>query len=144
MSESIENSNLGSEGLKQKATEAFVWDIAGTFAKQGVGFVISIFLARLLLPEEFGLVAMALVFITISQTVSDFGLASALIQKKDSTSLTYSSVFYFNLVIGFFLFVGFWLAAPLIADFYDNQSIGPMVRWLSLNFVIGSDRKSVV
>lgn len=124
--------------LKQKATNAFLWDMLGLFAKQGVAFIVSIFLARLLLPAEFGLVAMALVFISISQIFADFGLASALIQNKDNTSLTYSSVFYFNIVVGILLFVLFWFIAPFIGEFYNNEQIGLLVRLLSLNFIVSS------
>lgn len=124
--------------LRLKATQAFIWDFAGIFAKQGVAFIVSVFLARLLLPAEFGLVAMALVFISISQIFADFGLASALIQNKDNTSLTYSSVFYLNIVVGILLFVLFWFLAPIIGNFYENQQISTLVRYLSLNFIFSS------
>ncbi|QOI97863.1 MAG: lipopolysaccharide biosynthesis protein [Flammeovirgaceae bacterium] len=122
--------------LRQKATQSFLWDMLSIFAKQGVSFIVSVFLARLLLPAEFGLAAMALVFITISQVFADFGLASALVQNKENTSLTYSSVFYFNLIIGLLLFVFFWLLAPFIAAFYDDARITMLVRYLSLGFII--------
>lgn len=122
--------------LKQKATSAFIWDILSVFARQGVAFIVSVFLARLLLPAEFGLVAMALVFITISQVFADFGLASALIQNKENSSLTYSSVFYFNVAVGLGLFGLFWLLAPLIAAFYQNPQFTMLVRYLSLAFII--------
>ncbi len=126
------------EKLQEKATNAFIWDMAGIFAKQGVAFVVSVFLARLLLPAEFGLVAMALVFISICQIFADFGMTSALIQRKDNTSLTYSTVFYFNIAIGAMLFAIFWLVAPLIGRFYDNPEISTLVRWLALNFILNS------
>jgi O-antigen/teichoic acid export membrane protein len=100
--------------LRGKATSAFFWDMAGIFARQGIAFVVSIFLARLLAPVEFGLVAMALVFISITQIFADFGLASALIQNQKNTSLTYSSVFYLNIAVGIFLFMAFYYLAPLI------------------------------
>jgi O-antigen/teichoic acid export membrane protein len=127
-----------SEHLQKEATRAFIWDLGGLFAKQGVAFIVSIFLARLLLPEEFGLVAMAMVFISISQIFSDFGLASALIQNKDNTFLTYSSVFFFNVVVGVFLFLLFWSIAPSIGRFYGNPEIGVLVRYLAFGFVITS------
>lgn len=126
------------EALKRKATHSFIWDMLLVFSKQGVAFIISVFLARLLLPAEFGLVAMALVFITILQVFADFGLASALVQRNDNTSITYSSVFYFNLVVGIFLFGVFWLIAPGIARFYESTQITSLVRWLSFGFIINS------
>ena len=124
--------------LQKKATNAFLWDMLGIFAKQGVAFIVSIFLARLLMPAEFGLVAMALVFISISQIFADFGLASALIQNSNNTSLTYSSVFYLNIVVGIILFLLFWFLAPGIGDFYANEKIATLVRYLSLNFIFSS------
>src|SRR5690348_522146 len=98
--------------LKQKATHAFIWDMMGVLAKQSVAFIVSIFLARILLPAEFGLVAMALVFISITQVFADFGFTSALIQNKENTSLTYSSIFFLNITVGIFLFALFWFIAP--------------------------------
>jgi O-antigen/teichoic acid export membrane protein len=124
--------------LKNRSAKAFAWNIAGTVLKQGSGFIISIFLARLLEPAEFGLVGMAMVFITISQVFIDVGFSSALIQNKDNTSLTYSSIFYLNFAAGIVLTAIFYLLAPIIGDFYDNQEITSLIRWLSLIFVFNS------
>jgi O-antigen/teichoic acid export membrane protein len=124
--------------LKQKATNAFLWDTLGLFSKHGIAFIVSIFLARLLTPEEFGLVSIALVFISLSQVFADFGFGSALIQEKHNSSLTYSSIFFINIVAGVFLFALFWLIAPWIADFYNNSAITSLIRLLSLSFVFSS------
>jgi O-antigen/teichoic acid export membrane protein len=124
--------------LKQKAQKGLVWDLGGTFAQHGVGFIISIFLARLLHPAEFGLVGMALVFINLFQVFTDLGFASALIQNKNNTSLTYSSVFFINIGFGFFLVLIFQLAAPLVGNFYHNDKITELIRWLSLSIFISS------
>ena len=124
--------------LKKRSATAFAWDIGGTIVRQGSGFVISIFLARLLSPEEFGLIGMALVFISISQVFIDVGFSSALIQNKDNTNLTYSSVFYLNFFAGIVLTAVFYFAAPYIGAFYENPQITELVRWLSLIFVFNS------
>ncbi|SMG41939.1 Membrane protein involved in the export of O-antigen and teichoic acid [Marivirga sericea] len=124
--------------LKNRSAKAFAWNIAGTVLKQGSGFIISIFLARLLEPAEFGLVGMAMVFITISQVFIDVGFSSALIQNKDNTSLTYSSIFYLNFAAGIVLTAIFYFGAPIIGNFYDNQEITSLIRWLSLIFVFNS------
>lgn len=124
--------------LKQKSGIAIAWDLGGTLAKSLSSFVISIFLARLLTPEEFGLVGMAMVFITVSQVFIDVGFASALIQNQKTTSLSYSSVFWLNLIMGLFLTTLFYLCAPYIGDFYDNQDITNLVKWLSLIFLFNS------
>ncbi|GAA5034621.1 lipopolysaccharide biosynthesis protein [Marivirga lumbricoides] len=124
--------------LKNRSATAFAWNIAGTILKQGSGFLISIFLARLLEPAEFGLVGMAMVFITVSQVFIDVGFASALIQNKDNTNLTYSSIFYLNFAAGLVLTAIFYFSAPFIGDFYDNPEIASLIRWLSLIFVFNS------
>lgn len=124
--------------LKKRSAIAFAWDLGGTFMRKGCGFVISIFLARLLDPAEFGLVGMAMVFISISQVFIDVGFSSALIQSKGNTNLTYSSVFYLNVFAGVILTTIFYLVAPLVGSFYENHQITDLVQWLSLIFVFNS------
>lgn len=124
--------------LKKRSATAFAWDMGGTIMRQGSGFIISIFLARLLEPAEFGLVGMAMVFISISQVFIDVGFASALIQNKDNTNLTYSSVFYLNMGAGLVLTAAFYFAAPWVGWFYDSPEITELVRWLSLIFIFNS------
>jgi O-antigen/teichoic acid export membrane protein len=124
--------------LKKRTATAFAWDIGGTIGGQGSAFVISIFLARLLEPAEFGLIGMAMVFISISQVFIDVGFASALIQNKENTNLTYSSVFYVNLFAGIILTALFYFLAPYVGTFYEDQQITDLVRWLSLIFIFTS------
>jgi len=124
--------------LKKRSATAFFWDIGGIILRQGSGFIITIFLARLLEPSEFGLVGMAMVFISISQVFIDVGFGSALIQNQKNTNLTYSSVFYVNLFAGIILTTTFYFAAPLIGQFYDTEQITGVVRWLSLVFIFSS------
>lgn len=124
--------------LKKKSATAIGWDFGGTLAKSLSGFVISIFLARLLTPEEFGLVGMAMVFITVSQVFIDVGFASALIQNQNTTNLSYSSVFWLNVVLGIVLTCIVYICAPYIGSFYDNQDITKLVKWLSLIFVFNA------
>src|SRR5690606_36198065 len=81
---------------------------------------------------------MAMVFISISQVFIDVGFASDLIQNKNNTNLTYSSVFYMNVVVGLLLTVLFYFAAPLIGNFYNCPPITDLVRWLSLIFIFNS------
>lgn len=126
------------KNLKQRSAKALFWDLSSKFSRNGIGFVISIFLARILEPAEFGYVGMALVFISISQVFVDFGFASALIQSKKNTSVTYSSVFYLNIFLGLILFGIFQLIAPSIGSFYNAPIVESLVRWLSLIFVVSS------
>lgn len=124
--------------LKHKTAKAIGWDISGTLLTQGSSFIISIFLARLLEPAEFGLVGMALVFISISNVFTDIGFSSALVQSKYNTNLTYSSVFYLNIFAGFLLTIIFFFCAPLVGLFYKNEQITELVKWLSLTFIFNS------
>jgi len=126
------------DNLKEKAKIAFIWDFFGKLASTGMGFVVSIFLARLLEPAEFGLIAMVMVIITMAQIFTDVGLGGALIQRRRTLPIHYSSVFYFNLSIAFFLSVITYLSASTIADFYNNTELIPLAKVMSVSFVIGA------
>jgi len=126
------------DNLKTRGVKAFVWDFTGKLALNGMGFVVSIFLARLLEPSDFGLVAMVIVFIVIAGIFSDGGLSTALIQRRRIHSIHFSSVFYFNIAIGALLTFILFLSASLIADFYNNQALIPLVQVISFSFIINA------
>ncbi|MEQ9307094.1 MAG: oligosaccharide flippase family protein, partial [Marinoscillum sp.] len=126
------------KSLKKRTTSALAWDIGGTMLRQTFNFVTSIFLARLLTPEEFGLVGMSMVFIAFAEVFIDVGFSSALIQNQKNSELTYNSVFFINIGAGFLLTIVFYLSAPLIGRFYNNMEVVGLVRWLSLIFVFNS------
>lgn len=104
----------------------------------GMGFVVSIFLARLLEPSDFGLVAMVMVIIGIAGIFSDIGLGTALIQRRRVLPIHYASVFYFNIAAGALLTVLTFMSAPLIADFYNSPALIPLAQVISFSFVIGA------
>lgn len=114
----------------------FIWRFAERSGAQLVTFVVSVVLARLLMPEDYGTIALVTVFTTIMQVFVDSGLGTALIQKKDTDDLDFSSVFYFNIVICIFLYLVMFFAAPLIASFYNMPELTPVVRVISLTIVI--------
>lgn len=126
------------DSLKEKTGKALAWDLVGNYGGQVSGFIISIFLARLLEPEEFGLVGMSLVFINIMKVFMDLGLTSALIQNKGNTSLTYSSVFYVNVLFAVILTVLIYLLAPWVGAFYESSIVTFLVQILSISFFISS------
>ena len=113
-----------------------IWRFAERCGAQGVAFVVSIVLARLLAPEAYGTIALVTVFTTILNVFVNSGLGNALIQKKDADDLDFSSVFYFNVAMCLVLYAGIFLAAPLIARFYNDETLTPVVRVLSLTLVI--------
>lgn len=114
----------------------FIWRFAERCGAQLVTFVVSIVLARILLPEDYGKIALITVFTTILQVFVDSGLGTALIQKKDADELDFSSVFYFNLVVCIVLYICMFIAAPHIAKFYNDNSLTPIIRVVSITILI--------
>ena len=124
--------------LSSKTLQAVSWSFIESVSIQGVQFGVGIVLARLLLPEEFGLVGMLTIFITLAQAFLSSGFGVALIQKQDATTMDTCSVFYFNIVLGAAMTGLLWVAAPWIAAFYDRPILIPLTRALSLTMFIGS------
>lgn len=122
--------------LKRKAVSSLVWRFMERCGAQGVSFVVSIVLARLLAPEVYGLIALVTVFTAILQVFVDSGMANALIQKKDADDLDFSSVFFFNLVMCIALYLLLFFCAPLIASFYHNPELTPVIRVLGVTLLI--------
>lgn len=119
-----------------KVAGNFIWRFAERSGAQLVTFIVSIVLARLLAPEDYGIVALVTVFTTILQVFVDSGLGTALIQKKDTDDLDFSSVFYFNFAVCLILYLVMFVAAPFIAGFYNDVSLIPIIRVISLTIVI--------
>ena len=123
---------------KQKVIKNLFWRLVERYAAQIVQFIVSIVLARILLPEIYGIVALALVFITILQVFVDSGLGTALIQKKDADDLDFSTVFWFNVFFCGILYLGIFFAAPLIANFYRQEQLTNVIRVLSIVLIFSS------
>lgn len=121
---------------KNSVISNFIWRFAERCGAQIVTFIVSIVLARILAPEEYGTIALVTVFTTILQVFVDSGLGTALIQKKNADDLDFSSVFYFNLFMCLVLYLAMFLAAPYIARFYDDISLIPIIRVISLTIVV--------
>lgn len=114
----------------------FFWRFLERCGAQGVTFIVSIVLARLLDPTVYGTVALVTIFTTIMQVFVDSGMGNALIQKKDADDLDFSSVFYFNMAMCSVLYLIMFLAAPFIASFYRMPELTAIVRVLSFVVVI--------
>ncbi len=114
----------------------FIWRFAERCGAQLVSFVVSIVLARILAPEDYGTIALVTVFTAILQVFVDSGLGTALIQKKDADDLDFSSVFYFNFAMCLVLYAVMFIAAPYIAVFYEDMTLTSVIRVLSLTIVI--------
>ena len=112
------------------------WRFGERVGAQGVKLLVEIVLARLLLPDDYGLIALVTVFIAILNVFVDSGLGNALIQKKDADDLDFSSVFWFNIVWCIFLYIILFLVSPYIAAYYERQELVPVVRILGLQVII--------
>lgn len=120
------------KNLGKKSKIGFLWDISGSLLRQIITLGISIILARLLGPKEFGLIAMSMVFINISNVFTDVGFTSGLIQQQNTKDIAYSSVFYVNLVLSVILSIVVIITAPTIANFYSEPRIEILLILLSI------------
>lgn len=128
----MENSKI----TKLVVLKNFIWRFAEKCGAQGVSFIVSIVLARLLEPSAYGTIAMVTVFTNILMVFVDSGMGNALVQKKDADDLDYSTVFYFNIVMSIVLYLIIFFAAPLISQYYGNNDLIPIVRVLAVNLLI--------
>jgi O-antigen/teichoic acid export membrane protein len=126
------------ENLRSKGIKAFIWDFFGKMVTQGTSFIVSIFLARLLDPSAFGLVAMVTVIIGVATVFTDVGLGSALVQRKKLLPVHYASVFYFNIFVGLLLTLATYFCAGWIGAFYNDGKLVALAQVMSLSFVINA------
>jgi O-antigen/teichoic acid export membrane protein len=129
---------MSEKSLKYKALNGIMWNTIEKFSVQGFQFIIGIILARLLMPEDFGLIGMLAIFMAISQLFIDSGFAKALIQKQNRTETDYSTVFYFNLAISVIAYCLLFISAPLIAAFYKTPELTILTRVFSLTIIINA------
>jgi len=108
---------------KQKSARAVAWNLAGTFGKVGVKFLISALLARLLSPADFGLFGMLLVFTTLGTVMVEGGFGLALVHSKNATRTEETSVLICNVAIGICMYGVLWAAAPLVAAFFRQDAL---------------------
>ena len=124
--------------LKQKVAKGAVWTLCEKLSCQAVGFVVSMVLARLLTPTDYGTVALTAIFFAVANVLVDGGFGNALIQKKDADDLDFNSVFYLNLSLSAVAYVGLFLAAPWIADFYHLPILKSLLRVIGLTLIINA------
>lgn len=126
------------ESLKKKAIHGVGWNAIQSLLNYGISFVVGIVLARLLDPSEYGLIGMAFIFITLSQTIADSGLTSSLIRKSNATDDDYQTVFAVNLGLGLLMFAVLYVSAEFIADFFKEPRLVDIVRVLAITVVINA------
>lgn len=120
------------KNLNSRTKTGIIWDLSGAFVRQFVFLFITIILARLIDPEEFGVIAMSMVFISIAEVFTDVGFTSGLIQQKNTKEITFSSVFYVNLALSLFLSGIIILSASYIANFFNEPRVKTILIYLAI------------
>lgn len=129
---------MSSQSLKSKVAKGAVWTLMEKLSTQVVGFVVSMVLARLLTPNDYGTVALTAIFFAVAGVLVDGGFGNALIQKKDADDLDFNSVFYLNVALSIVAYIAMFFAAPCIAHFYDAPELVLIVRVSSLCFIFNA------
>lgn len=124
--------------LKEKGKKGMFWSFLIQGGSQAINFFVTVILARLLLPEEFGLIGMIAIFLAISRALLDGGFVSSLIRTKDADNLDYSTVFFVNLISSIILYVLLFLLAPFVADFYEKEILINLIRVHGLVLLISA------
>lgn len=126
------------EALGQKTIKGVFWSSVERFSMQGVHFLVTLVLARILTPADFGLIGMLAVFIAIAQSLIDSGFTLALIRKQDRDNIDNSTVFYFNIVTSVFVYLLLYAIAPLVALFFHEPLLTELMRVLCIVVIINS------
>ena len=123
---------------KNGLLENFIWKLAERFSAQLISTVVSIVLARLLAPEDYGVVSIVMIFITLANVFVSDGFGSALIQKKNANALDFFSVLYFNLAFSCVLYAILFFAAPYVSAFYGDgyELLNPILKLLGLRIIL--------
>ena len=129
---------MQNKNIRSKVLSSLFWKFMERGGTQGIQFIVQIVLARLLAPEQFGTIAIVMVFINLAQVFVQSGFNTALIQKKDADELDFSSVFYLSLFVAALLYILIFLTAPFIADFYRDPILMPVLRVLGFTLFFGA------
>lgn len=133
------NKSQGVNGtIQNKTVKGMFWTGLEMLGRQGAAFIIQIFLARLLLPEDFGLIGMLTIFISLSNVLIDVGFQTWLLHEKEPTEEEFSTVFFFNLGIAILLYGLLFLSAPAVARFYGRPILAPMLRVLGITLIMNA------
>jgi O-antigen/teichoic acid export membrane protein len=124
--------------LANKTTTGILWNFTEQLSMRGIGIVVSLLLARFLVPADFGLVAMMAVFIAVAGNLMDSGFKQALIRKQDASQVDFSTAFYTNLALGGFAYLLLFSTAPFIAGFYEETRLIDLIRVAGIVILINS------
>jgi len=117
------DSAIVTDNLRAKTINALSWSFLENVVIRGIQFITGVILARLLFPEQFGLIGMLLIFMMVARMFVESGFVAALIQKREATATDICSIFYFNVLVGLLSAGLLCLVAPWIAAFYNQRSL---------------------
>lgn len=126
------------ESLKSKTVKGVGWSAIDNVTQMGVSFMVSIVLARLLTPDDYGLLGIIAIFTAVCSTLINAGFTTALIRKKDATDDDYNTVFIVNMILSLMLYGLIYLGAPWIARFFDREELIDLTRVSSIGIIIGA------
>ena len=126
------------DSLKKDTLSAFIWSSIERFSVQFINLFLSITLARILLPSDFGIIGMLNIFLALSQSIIDCGFSNALIHKKDRTQTDYSTIFYVNIGLGIIIYLLLFVTSPYIAKFYNQPILSSIIKVAAINMIINS------
>ena len=124
--------------ITRKTTDGLLWNALQKFVSKGLQFLFSILIARILNPEQYGLIAIANLFISLSDVLIDSGFSKALLRKETKSSEEFSTVFWFNLAVSCFLYLILFASAPFISRFYNSELLIPIIRVVSISLIINA------
>ena len=127
-----------SQEIKKRAINSILWSSVEHFSAQGLGFIITLFIARLVTPEDYGLIAMLSIFMVVSQVIINSGFSNYLIQNKNRTHVDYSTVFCLNIVLGLLCYLILFLSSNGIASFYNQPLLSDVIKIYGLSLIVSS------
>lgn len=124
--------------LKNKIFSGLFWQFSERILAEGVSFFVSVVLSRILMPNDYGIVALVLIFINIANIFVTSGFSTSLVQKRDADDTDFSTIFYCTLTISIIIYAVVFFSAPLISRFYRNDLLTPVLRVLGLKIILSS------
>ena len=125
-------------GLKETTVSGISWSAIDSIANHGITFLVGLVLARLLSPDEYGLIGMITIFISISNTIVDSGFSNSLVRKPDIKEDDYSTTFVFNIVLSVVIYFVLFTSAPIISSFFHQDQLTALTRVLGLVVIVNS------
>lgn len=127
-----------SENIKNNAIKNFIWKFAERVCAQAVSLIVSIILARILMPDDYAIISVVTIFFAFCNILISGGLNAALIQKKDADILDYSTILYSSVLVSIVLYGVMFFCAPIIANIYNSELLVPIIRVMSLTLIVNA------